>query len=683
MKRHLNWVNCISLLLCCLLLTIRGIKTGEQVQIAKASGTSGSMYLGIYPQGYLDQTTINNELHALDSWAGKQASIAAVSFELDDPNPQAIFQNQIDLLWTNGYTPFINLQTGYFSQPTASQIASGNYDTAIQKWAQAFAAWAINGKWAFIAPLPEMNASWISYSSDPTNYQLAFTRIRSIFAQNGVPANSIRWVFSPNGWVNISYTQYYPGNDYVDILGFSAFNYGYCPADPSPNWDSPETLFATNISTLRNLAPTKPIFITRLGTTAYNSSGKTSTDAKNQWLRDAYTYLANAFGVQAVIYYNMNLSWECDWVVYKIAGSQFAGYQDAAGNPTYAYTSPEELGQIDMALSFNYSFLPAVFNNYIACNSSNPMLLSVYNVGWPGQQSTYDNEVRPLDNWAGKRSSMIGTYIDLEVPDYTTHIKNQLQRIWDNGYTPFINLPSKRSASRIASGFIDNAIRSWARAYKQFAQEGGSRRAFIAPLQEMNGTWVPYGKDPTNFRNAYARIKNIFAQEGVPVDSVWWTFAPNGYGDAFEKYYPGDNSVDVVAFSSYNFGYNPHNSFPRWETALQIYKPYLDRMRVMAPTKPIIIAQTGTTAYTSSGYNVEAKNQWLRDSYAYISDYPGLLGIIYENAVNAQGYDWPFYVPNDPSKQFQGYVDAVANPDICYISPNQLKSSNLFDLSMP
>ncbi len=321
-------------------------------------------------------------------------------------------------------------------------------------------------------------------------------------------------------------------------------------------------------------------------------------------------------------------------------------------------------------------YLPLTQNK--PCVSSNPMLLSVYTQGWPGEQSTLDNEIHALDAWAGKRQSMVGTYIHIQVPNYETHVQLQLETIWNNGYTPFVNLSSVHNAYEIAIGALDDDLRQWARAYKAFATGGGGRMAFVAPLQEMNGYWVPYGRNPDNFKYAYWRIQKIFSEEGVPPESIRWTFAPNGYSDPkdpdFEAYYPGDNTVQVVAFSAYNFGYNPHNPWPRWETAAQVYTPFLDRMRAMAPTKPIIIAQTGTTGYAANGYNVEAKNQWFRDGLNYLSNYPGLLGIIYENSVNEQKYDWPFFIENDPSTQFSGYVDAVANPDICYIAPYVLKT---------
>ena len=186
---------------------------------------------------------------------------------------------------------------------------------------------------------------------------------------------------------------------------------------------------------------------------------------------------------------------------------------------------------------------------------------------------------------------------------------------------PFVNLQIWATAYDIASGKKDVEIRNWARAYKNFADgpDGQGRIAFIAPIQEMNscqsgGCWTMWGGDPENYKIAFRRIRQIFDQEAVPSSSVRWVFAPNGwshykYDHPFEDYYPGENWVDIVAISAYNFGGCIPNA---WRSPQEVYNnpnyrhqsegAYLDRMRVMAPGKPIFIAQTGT-AGASPGKN--------------------------------------------------------------------------------
>jgi beta-mannanase len=196
--------------------------------------------------------------------------------------------------------------------------------------------------------------------------------------------------------------------------------------------------------------------------------------------------------------------------------------------------------------------------------------------------------------------------------------------------------------------------------------------AYLAPLQEMNGNWTPYGSsNPAYFKSAFQRIVTIFAQEGVTAGSVRWVFAPNGQSSTgwpgFEDYYPGDAVVDAVGFSSYNYGYNPNISPKKWETPDQLFTNYVSRMRVMAPSKPVFIAQTGTSAYGPNGYDASLKNQWLEDAYHLVSDMDGVRGILYYNDDN--NFDWAFY---RTEINFVGYKDGVSLEIYQYIPPVEL-----------
>jgi len=283
-------------------------------------------------------------------------------------------------------------------------------------------------------------------------------------------------------------------------------------------------------------------------------------------------------------------------------------------------------------------------------------------------------EFAPIDAWSGKKLSLASVYHSFNQSDV---VSQMLSDIWDGGYTPFVNVATNQfTIQQIVNGNMDNQIRAWARAYAVFAN-GGQRMAYLLPLQEMNGNWVSYGSsNPAYFKNAYQRIINIFAQEGVPKNSVQWIFAPNGksYTDwpDFEAYYPGDAIVDGVAFSSFNYGYHPTNPYKRWENPDQIYTDYVNRMNKMAPGKPIFLAQMGTTAYGPYGYDESLKNQWLIDAYTLFTELEGIKGILYYNDHNR--FDWSFYRPSSGAV-FPGYITGIS-PDVYkYISPEKLRDS--------
>ena len=298
-----------------------------------------------------------------------------------------------------------------------------------------------------------------------------------------------------------------------------------------------------------------------------------------------------------------------------------------------------------------------------------PVLLGVY----PSSNlQTTVGEIASLDSWAGKRNAIAGTFMDFEFPNPDWNVPAELNAAWDAGYTPFVNLmvgyetSPTRTAAYIASGAIDADIRAWAQEFAAWADDG-NRQAFLAPLPEMNGDWVPYGLDPQGFKDAFLHIQDIFAQEGVPDASVSWVFAPNGWSDPsdpdFEAYYPGHAAVDVVAFSAYNYGTDTTcNAWPRWDPPETVYGPYLDRMRLMAPMKPIFIAQTATA---SAGGD---KGQWLIDAYTYLANYPAVRAILYFNR-DLPACNWDLAIYQISGRKVTEYQTAIAPADFGYEFP--------------
>ncbi|MEH2220733.1 MAG: hypothetical protein V7K72_27210 [Nostoc sp.] len=302
--------------------------------------------------------------------------------------------------------------------------------------------------------------------------------------------------------------------------------------------------------------------------------------------------------------------------------------------------------------------------------SSTPVLLGLYAPDYLGNQSTIDSQLRQVDQWVGKRHSIAGLFLDIEDSNPAYNIPVPLEQLKHNGYTAFINLKSTRSAAQIARGDVDSSLQKVAKAYADWAKKGEGRMAFIAPLQEMNIPGEAYSQDPQNFKLAYQRIQKIFKEAGVSSQAIRWVFAPNGWSKKnehrFENYYPGDKSVDVVAFSSYNWGYCNNSSWKHWNTPKEVFEPYIKRMKAMAGSKPIFIAQTASTSNTQNGLQKGAKDRWLQDSYTQLAGM-GVRAILYFN-INKE-CDWAI---NSNSGKSAGYKDAVNNPAFGYLSPTEL-----------
>jgi hypothetical protein len=311
------------------------------------------------------------------------------------------------------------------------------------------------------------------------------------------------------------------------------------------------------------------------------------------------------------------------------------------------------------------------------------VLLGLYPPGslqTPGVVET----VPDVDTWlvpTGKQVSIVGDFMDIEVnPDF--NIPAELDGAWNRGYVPFVNLAISHPTVVTAGGALDAAIHQFAHDFALWTQ-GGQKRAFIALMQEMNGDWTVYHGDPPSFIVAFRRVRQIFEQElaaeGVSSRAISWVFAPNGWsvpGQEFERYYPGDDVVDIVSFSAYNYGSCAGNdSWVKWETYDTTILPYLDRMRVMAPGKPIFLAETAV-ASNAAVNGVGDKDQWLYDVFTKLAAYPAFRGAVYFNLTNTQAnlpgcavVDYRLHEPGKP--KWMGFWNAMADtPNYVFWAPS-------------
>jgi hypothetical protein len=317
-------------------------------------------------------------------------------------------------------------------------------------------------------------------------------------------------------------------------------------------------------------------------------------------------------------------------------------------------------------------FLPIIKNG----NLHKPLLLGLYPKGWMGDQTVMDSQMNGLSDWAEVKLTFAGTFTDINEPNYDAAINQQLDKIYLNGYTPFINILPKMSAYSYAKGDADQFIRLWARAFKEVVSVG-NRVAYIALMPEMNGNWVPYGYDPNNYKLSLIRTQRIFKEEGVPENTVRWVFAPNGWSNKdhnFEYYYPGDDIVDAIGFSAYNYGYCAYPGYtPSWNSLESITSEYIDRIVQMAPSKSIFIAQVASSAKTSTGASDSAKNNWFREGYNFLAQAENVRGIIYFNIDDnicdmAMWRTWPTTL----TKNYPGYKEVIQSNSFLYMNPTEV-----------
>jgi len=298
--------------------------TGLAFSTNSAVAASSKVLLGVYPN--LDLQSGIDELVDMDAWLSRNdasnITIAGDFISITyNNNPYPAWNNvipELNAAWNNGYIPFVNLMPSrpwegtYYttSCDDANDIANGNCDSYLRLWADLYKEWAGTTKMAYIAPLPEANGDWALYSTTGSTFIQAYRRIQTIFENRGVPSNTVKWVFAPNGWHDSKFDwrkfeNYYPGDNYVDVVAFSSYNYGGCPKDTEyRKWTEYTVGFEPYLVRMTAMAPTKPIFISQTGTVNLPEDSSDPTQNKSDWVREVFNDLANYPNLKAILYFN-------------------------------------------------------------------------------------------------------------------------------------------------------------------------------------------------------------------------------------------------------------------------------------------------------------------------------------------------------------------------------------------
>lgn len=120
-------------------------------------------------------------------------------------------------------------------QASAAAILAGSFDAYLDRWGTAVQAYT--GGTVHVRFAPEMNGEWSRWSpanpsgmglTDPAHYvrvwRYVVDRVRAKTAK-------VKWVWCPNitdepGRAGNRLEEFYPGNDYIDVLGFDGYNWG-------------------------------------------------------------------------------------------------------------------------------------------------------------------------------------------------------------------------------------------------------------------------------------------------------------------------------------------------------------------------------------------------------------------------------------------------------------------------
>jgi beta-mannanase len=223
---------------------------------------------------------------------------------------------------------------------------------------------------------------------------------------------------------------------------------------------------------------------------------------------------------------------------------------------------------------------------------------------------------------------------------------------WSSMSSPLQTNEPAFNLANVANGAFDSYITSFAQAAKQWGHP------FLLRFDwEMNGNWFPWGSmangnTAAEFVAAWRHVHDIFTSVGAT--NATWVWCPNvdfeNQFTSLAKLYPGDNYVDWTCMDGYNDGNT--NGAGGWRSFNQIFASTYQKITALAPTKPMLIGETGSSETGGS------KAGWITDMFNQLPNYPNLHGLVYYDQYSG-GYDWPLETSQSAINAFKA---GIANP---------------------
>jgi hypothetical protein len=155
------------------------------------------------------------------------------------------------------------------------------------------------GKPLFFTTMQEMNLpkKWTMgpWGQQPRAFKDVWRYMWQIFEDTGANeyATWVWEIYSPYTSPNVgSPERYYPGDKYVDWIGFSVYSHDQFQVQRKPF----SQLIGPTYSHLRKRHPEKPIMIAEFG--------KTKSSRQSRWIEQAYGYIKSRPGIKAAVYWD-------------------------------------------------------------------------------------------------------------------------------------------------------------------------------------------------------------------------------------------------------------------------------------------------------------------------------------------------------------------------------------------
>ena len=270
----------------------------------------------------------NRDMATLDGFTasnnGHQPALWSVWTQWGLDTTQDFPTDTAEALRTRGVTPFI------FWEPwdprdegsrdyRYERIASGALDGYIRSFARDAKAF---GELVILRFAHEANGGyfpWVVGQTDNTREQYldAWRHVWTIFDQEGASNVKFLWSVAKQKCVGCNpYADFYPGDKYVDYMGFSSFNWG---AEDGKVWSTMYDgykLVTNHLASISN----KPIIVAETGSNDVGGD-------KGAWINDGYREVYDKLPqIVAIMYLNFDLRKDGhpDWSLTRFGGSKYA-----------------------------------------------------------------------------------------------------------------------------------------------------------------------------------------------------------------------------------------------------------------------------------------------------------------------------------------------------------------------
>ncbi len=242
--------------------------------------------------------------------------------QITDPS-QFNVAERLKMAWNEGKVLELTFQmTPLDAGNMMYEVLNGVHDEFLENYAKTIADF---GHPVLFRPLNEMNGDWCIYSAyhtckDTEVYKAVYRYIYDIFRKHGALANTI-WVWNPNSksYPDFKWNDafmYYPGDEYVDVVGMTAYNTGAFYFEQGETWTEFEDLYG-ELYKEYSQRYAQPLIITEFACADFGGD-------KVAWMKEMFRVISGYDRIRMAIWWD-----GCDRDVYgNVARSYFLDSSD-------------------------------------------------------------------------------------------------------------------------------------------------------------------------------------------------------------------------------------------------------------------------------------------------------------------------------------------------------------------